>query len=195
MPAFTKEKFKEIQEQENIIKIIHRHWFDIATQFVAILAAVGLMLVAFAFLPSYTSFFQENNSRNLILFMESLFALFIWIYGFFIWIDYYFDIWIITSERIINIEQKGLFVRSMSEVKYSRIQDVTAEEKGVIPTMLDYGDVFIQTAAEKERFVFRKVPGPYELKDMIMDMQKEQIKEETNELGEMIREEIHKEVA
>ena len=192
MPAFDKKKFQEIQEQEEIIKIIHRHWFNIFVQFIPIIAMVILLFGAFAFLPS---FFQGNNSGSLLLFLESTFALFIWLYGFFIWIDYYFDIWIITSERIINVEQRGLFIRSMSEVKYSRIQDVTAEEKGVIPTMMDYGDVFVQTAGEKERFVFRKVPNPYGLKDMIMNMQKEQVKEESNELGEMIRKEIHEEIS
>ncbi len=194
MPAFSKEKFKEIQEQEEIIKILHRHWFDILVQFIPIFLAAFFLIFSLIFFPNYFPELKTDNFFKMFLFAESLFAIFIWMYGFFIWIDYYFDIWIITSERIVNIEQKGLFVRSMSEVKYSRIQDVTAEEKGVIPTMLDYGDVFIQTAAEKERFVFRKVPGPYELKDMIMKMQKEQVEEETNELGEMIREEIHKKI-
>ncbi|MFH0968905.1 MAG: PH domain-containing protein [Patescibacteria group bacterium] len=194
MPGFSKEKFKEIQEKENIIKIVHRHWFNIATQFVVILIMAVFLVLASAFLPEFVPALKERNLGKLILFGENVIAIFIWMYAFFIWIDYYFDIWIITDERIINIEQKGLFVRSMSEVKYSRIQDVTAEEKGVIPTMLDYGDVFIQTAAETERFVFRQVPNPYELKDMIMNMQKEQIKEEGNELGEMVRKEIHEEL-
>lgn len=194
MEIFDKKKFQEISQHEEVIKIIHRHWFNIATQFMLIFLMTAFMIAVFVFLPSFASFFQEKSSWSLMLFFVSMFAIFIWLYSFFIWIDYYFDIWIITSERIINIEQKGLFIRSMSEVKYSKIQDVTAEEKGVIPTMLDYGDVFIQTAAEKERFVFRQVPNPYGLKDMIMNMQKEQIKEESNELGEMIREEIHKEV-
>ena len=195
MKVFGDPRFREIAEREEIIKVIHRHWFDVFTQFIIIILMAFFLIGAFLFLPNFFPIFQESNFKNLLLFVESIGAIFVWIYGFFIWIDYYFDIWVITSERIINIEQKGLFVRSMSEVKYSRIQDVTAEEKGVIPTMLDYGDVFVQTAAEKERFIFSHVPGPYDLKDMIMNMQKEQIKEETNELGEMIREEIHKEIA
>jgi uncharacterized membrane protein YdbT with pleckstrin-like domain len=193
MENFNREKFKVIKEKEDIIKIIHRHWFNIATQFVIVIVMALFLIGASVFASAYYPILQEINFRNLALFVESILAIFIWIFAFFIWIDYYFDIWIITNERIINIEQRGLFVRAMSEVKFTRIQDVTAEEKGVIPTMLDYGDVFIQTAAETERFVFRKVPNPYGLKDMIMNMQREQAKEETNELGEMIREEIHKE--
>lgn len=194
MKKFDKYTFKEIEKNEKIIKIIHRHWFNIFTQYVVIIAMILSLIVILSALPYFFPIFKEIGFKKLALFIESLFAIFIWIYGFFIWIDYYFDIWVITSERIINIEQKGLFVRSMSELKYGRIQDVTAEEKGIIPTLLEYGNVYVQTAAEQERFIFRKVAYPYKLKDMIMDMQKEQIKEETNELGEMIREEIHKKV-
>lgn len=192
--VFNRGKFKEIRDQEGIENIIHRHWFNIFAQFVGILFFValgsGLLFALYYYFPAL----RDQNSQASLLFVESFFAIFIWIYAFFIWVDYYFDIWIITSERIINIEQKGLFVRSMSEVKFSRIQDVTAEVKGVIPTVLNYGDVYIQTAGEVERFVFRQVPDPYGLKDAIMNLQKERVAEETNELGEMIREEIHKEV-
>lgn len=194
METFNKEKLKEISQKEAIVKIIHRHWFNILIQFLIVFGLAVLLFMFLFIIPSFLPFFQEENVSQLIYLMGSMFAMFIWLYGFFIWIDYYFDIWIITEERIINIEQKGLFIRSMSEVKFNRIQDVTAEEKGAIPTMLDYGDVYIQTAAEKERFVFRKVPNPYGLKDMIMNMQKEMIKKETNELGEVIREEIHREI-
>jgi uncharacterized membrane protein YdbT with pleckstrin-like domain len=195
MEAFNAAKLKEIAEKEKIIKIVHRHWFNIAIQFVSVIMMAVFLIAASVLASTFIPILQERNFGNLALFVESMLAIFIWIYGFFVWIDYYFDIWIITDERIINIEQKGLFVRDMSEVKYSRIQDVTAEEKGLIATMLDYGDVYIQTAAETERFIFRKIPNPYGIKDMIMNMQKEQIKEETNELGEMIRKEIHKEIS
>lgn len=194
MEKLNKKKIRELMEKESIVKIVHRHWFNIFTQFLIIIVMVLALIFIFYLLNYFFDFFQETQQENVIFFLGSIFAVFIWLYGFFIWIDYYFDIWIITEERIINIEQKGLFIRSMSEVKFGRIQDVTAEEKGVIPTMLDYGDVFVQTAAEKERFVFRKVPNPYGLKDMIMGMQKRQLKEITSDLGEVIRKEIHEEI-
>jgi uncharacterized membrane protein YdbT with pleckstrin-like domain len=167
---------KEIKDKEGLNEIIHRHWFNIFKQFIPILLAMFFLIVSLVFLPTYFSDLRSGSFLRLLLFAESLFAIFIWIYGFFVWIDYYFDIWVITNERIINIEQKGLFVRSLSEVKFEKIQDVTVEVTGFIPTILNYGDVFVQTAAEKERFVFRQIANPYETKDLIMNLQKKQAK-------------------
>lgn len=78
--------------------------------------------------------------------------------------DYWLDTWIVTSERIINSEQKGLFNRIVSEVKLEQIQDITSEVKGILPTVLTYGNVFIQTAAERERFQFKNIDNPDDVK-------------------------------
>jgi hypothetical protein len=73
-------------------------------------------------------------------------------------IDYYLDVWIVTNERVINIEQKGLFSREVSEKELHKMQDITSDVDGFWATMLNYGDVYIQTAGEKERFVFKHIP-------------------------------------
>lgn len=194
MELFSHKKISEIKEREEIIKILHRHWFDITKRFVIIFLMAIILLASLSFFPAFFPALQDESYYKAFIFFESIFAIFIWIFAFFIWIDYYFDIWIITSEKIVNVEQKGLFIRSLSELKFERIQDVTVEVTGILPTMLNYGDVYIQTAGEKERFIFRRISEPYSIKDLIMNLQKAQIKEETNELGEVIRKEIRKEI-
>lgn len=185
----------KMKDREAVVKIIHRHWFNLLKQFFPVVLLTLALVAIFSYLPSYFSIFQERTFSKFFSFGESLFAVLIWVFVFFTWIDYYFDIWVITSEKVVNIEQKGLFVRSLSELKFERIQDVTVEVKGFLPTVLNYGDVFIQTAGEKERFIFRQISNPYGIKDLIMGLQKNQEKEETNELGEVIRKEIHKEIS
>jgi hypothetical protein len=63
--------------------------------------------------------------------------------------------------------------------------------KGVIPTFLNYGHVFIQTAAEKARFVFRNIPDPYHTKDLLMALQKKQEREEASDIGKAIRKKMN----
>ncbi len=171
MPAhdFSRYHFKGQRENEIILSVIHRHWFDIATHFILIVLFAGLLAAGFFALPSFTTQSGVFNHRVVILFIQNTFLLLLWMYAFLIWIDYYFDVWIITNERVINIEQKGLFVRSVSELKFSRIQDVTSEVRGMIPTILNFGDVRVQTASEEDVFLFRQVPDPYHVKDVIME--------------------------
>lgn len=126
------------------------------------------MTISLWVLPVY---FMENNEIPIFLFVQSFLATIIWIYAFILWIDFYFDVWIITNERIVNIEQKALFIRTISELKFDKIQDTSVEIKGLIPTVLNFGNVHVQTAGNTERFLFHKVPDPQKIKGLIMNMQ------------------------
>lgn len=94
----------------------------------------------------------------------------IWIFFFTEFTDYYLDIDIITSDRIIDIDQRGLFGRSVSELDMTRVQDVHSEVKGIIQTLLDYGNVTVQTAAEEENFRFDQVPHPHRARQRIIEL-------------------------
>jgi len=132
--------------------------------------------------------FHREISSSVIALASSAYYLFIWLFFFFSFIDYYLDIWLITSERIIDIQQKGFFSRVISEQKLFRIQDVTSEVHGFIPTILKFGNVHVQTAGTKERFFFHEVPNPDEVRNIIIHLvrlnqrkHKEEMKEDAHD--------------
>lgn len=172
---FNKYHFKGQHDGEVIEQIIHRHWFNILVHFLIVIILAFLLLVSFVALPVFFPTFFDEAGVRFFLFIENTSLLFIWIYGFLVWIDYYFDVWIITNERIVNIEQKGLFVRHVSELDFSRVQDVTCTVEGLIPTVLNFGNVHVQTAGEKVRFAFRNVPDPYAIKDAVMRLSQQSL--------------------
>jgi hypothetical protein len=183
-----KQKFNEIAENEKVIRVVHRHWFDIFEQYLIVIAIILVVAAGVFIFPSV--FFKTGGASGyaLTFFIATTLLIITWIYSFLVWVDYYFDMWIITSERVVNIEQKGLFLREVSELKYNKVQDVTADVKGLFPTVLNYGDVHIQTAAEEERFFFRHIPNPYEIKNIIMELVKNREINKTNEISELIKE-------
>ncbi len=190
MNKFSKLHFRDIEEGEEIVRVLHRNWFYIFEQFLWLFVLTVIFFVAIFFAPIFMPEFFGPDSRTLILFFENFFTLVIWIYGFMLWIDYYFDIWIITTQRIINIEQEGMFARRVSEMEYSKMQDITAEVVGFLPTIINFGDVKVQTAAEDKEFVFRTISDPYQIKNIIFDLRKKDSCHHTAELGEMIKEKI-----
>lgn len=103
----------------------------------------------------------------------SIYFLSVWLFSFTHFVDYWLDLWIVTNDRIVNIEQQGLFARTISELDLFRIQDVTSEVKGFFPTMFNYGNVYIQTAAAHPRFTFEQVPNPHEIRKAILDLAEE----------------------
>ena len=155
---------------ERAIMVLHRHWFDIASHlFMAALLAVGLLFGLFLLPALFPDAFIGENGL-VALFIESTLFLLIWLFVFLVWIDVWFDVWIITNERIINIEQRGLFVRHISEVPFSKVQDVTSETTGIIQSVLNYGEVYVQSASEVPRFIFRSVPDPVGVKNLVMQL-------------------------
>lgn len=138
---------------------------------------------------SFTAFQPEllSDPGHMTLFIlgTSIFFLFGSLFIYQMFIDYWLDVCIVTDKRILDIEQQGLFSRTVSELRLFRVQDVTAEIKGFWKTMFNYGDVFIQTAAEKERFEFIGIPHPNEVAKMILDLAEEDRKDQ---LGEAVEE-------
>jgi len=102
--------------------------------------------------------------------LVSIYYLGIWIFFFSQFTDYYLDINIVTNDRILDINQKGLFGRVVAELDLTRVQDVHSEIKGIIPTMLNYGTVEIQTAGGEQNFIFEQVPNPHAVRQRIIEL-------------------------
>jgi uncharacterized membrane protein YdbT with pleckstrin-like domain len=157
---------------ETIYTVIHRHWFNILSHFIAIIFLTFLILIFYFFAEPTAGLLKTSFEPSVVSFITTTALLFLWLYAFFIWIDYYFDVWVITNERVLNVEQKGLFTRIISEVHLGRVQDVTTKVEGFLPTLLHYGDIFVQTAGEEKHFHFRNVGDPDKHKDDIVKLVK-----------------------
>ena len=159
------------REGEKIIILLRRHIFIIFYKIIFWAIAALLPLIFYIIFSEVLSDLINNQYvKPIVVLFISIYYLYIWLFSFHSFVDYYLDVWIVTSDRIINIEQKGLFARTVSEQKLYRIQDVTSELKGFFSTALDYGNVFIQTAAEEPRFIFKQIPKPNQVAKKINKM-------------------------
>ncbi|MFZ5364671.1 MAG: PH domain-containing protein [Patescibacteria group bacterium] len=156
---YSATKIPNQQPDEQVISFLRRHWiepFKIASIFFTLL----ILLVALDYgLYAYTGVWESEWGYPLMALGNSAFVLFVLLFAFSNFVDYYLDTWIVTNKRIINVEQRGLFSRVVSEKELNRMQDVTSEVHGAIATFLNYGDVIIQTAGEEQRFRFKQVPN------------------------------------
>jgi len=178
------------QKGEEILLLLRRHWFILFMRLFFVIISIIVLAAAYFLFGDLNSNFQESTFYNLLVFGESLAMLFLWNFFFILWIDYYLDVWIVTNERVINIEQKGFFNRNISELKLTKIQDVTSEINGFIPTVLNYGNICVQTASEVGRFTFYQIPNPNYVKNVIVKLQEKANAEEGRELGKTVRGEL-----
>lgn len=122
-------------------------------------------------------FLEEPGYLTLYVLGASAFFLFGALFAFQMFIEYWLDVFIVTDKRILDIDQHGLFSRTVSELRLYRAQDVTAEVKGILHSLIDYGDVYVQTAGEIERFRFEDVPHPNHVAKLILELAEEDRKD------------------
>ncbi|MCX6714210.1 MAG: PH domain-containing protein [Candidatus Uhrbacteria bacterium] len=159
------------RNNEKIVLFLRRHWFAVLSLVVSfILLTVIPIGLAIYFWDTLSLWLAEPFFGVLLSVLISMYFLGVWLVTATGFTDYYLDTWIVTNERIINIEQQGLFQRVASELDLTTVQDVTAEISGVLETLFQFGDVEIQTAGEREHFEFRHVPHPEHVKEVIMQL-------------------------
>ena len=61
------------------------------------------------------------------------------------WISWYYSVFIVTDQRLIQITQKGLFHKSVVDLSLSQIQMVNYEVAGLQATLLGFGTILMQT--------------------------------------------------
>lgn len=161
IPAF------HLEQNERVLLVLRRHWFVLLREFTAVLFLVLLGIMIFSIKDLWRGTLDARMFDNIISFLLSLYALLVLALVFAIWINYRLDVWIITTKRVIDVEQRGLFNREISEFLVANIQDITTEVPTMIMTLFDFGNMTIQTAGQKN-FVVREIPHMEKAKRIIL---------------------------
>jgi hypothetical protein len=159
--------FEGKKEQEIVVLFLHRHWYTLVKKITILMVLALLPILALIVLGQII---LANEMIPLFTFLWAAYMMALWYYLFYALTMYTLDYWIVTNERIVNNIQQGFFNRKISEVSIHMVQDVSVKLSGVIPTMLNFGFVEIQTAAEISHFLLEEVPNPQVAKDKIMEI-------------------------
>lgn len=165
-----------LDPDETVIFEVRKHWIVFASIAFGFLGSAFLPFIVFTlvkiFASHYLNFDLPGNDNALFLFFYTLWLLTLWILFFVDWTKYYLDVWYVTEKRIIAIDQKNVFHREISNLRFDKIQDITVGIRGFIPTLLDFGNVRVQTASEDNReFVMDTVRHPGNVRKVIFGRQ------------------------
>lgn len=166
----------QLEPGEDLIKAMRKHWF--------VLLLTLLPLAMLAWLPtliipilSYLAHLNPGTAQIPIISIShspyirlvyGLWLLMLWSASFNIITRYYLNEWIITSKRIISINQYGFFSREISSLLLIKVQDVNVNVDGIFGTLLSYGQLEVQSAGTTEHFIMDDIPNPNGLRDIIM---------------------------
>jgi uncharacterized membrane protein len=92
-------------------------------------------------------------------------------------LSWFFHVNIVTDERIIDVNFHHLIYREITDAKIEQIQDMTVTIGGGLRTLLNFGTVYIQTAAQVPRIAFESVPQPDKVAKLLNELRIEEEQE------------------
>lgn len=160
--------FEEKAQQEKVLVVARSHW---VTNVGWILTAI-LMFLAPSLL-SLIPFSSDISTRYKIL-GGFLWFLVTFAFIFERFLSWYFDVIVITDRRVIDIDFDNLLSKKFAQADILMIQDLTFKVTGFAQTMFNFGDVFVQTAAEVPQITLERIPQPQKI-IMVLQMLKEEL--------------------
>lgn len=164
-------EFIHQKSYEKVEKLVRRS----AITFVPYIVVTVILLVVPAVLyflaqALFPDLLGDPRWRALFILLMSGYLVAIILFFYTSFVTFYLDLLIITNDRLIDIEQKTLFARSIAETDLYVIQDVSSEVHGFFASLFNYGHITIQTAAAQQKFIIPHVPDPNGLRRLILDL-------------------------
>ncbi len=149
----------EIIWRKHPVALIKRAWWS--AMMLIVLAILLPSLNAFA---SWLSVVTPISLVPAWIFLFATFAIILW------WqiADYYNDIYVLTDDKIIDIEMKPLGLDyKRREGNLERVQSVDFKRLGFFSVLFDYGNVVIRTAAADEGYDFVMIGNPKHVQEVV----------------------------
>ena len=154
-------RFETQQKKEKIVLLLRRHPI---TNIPWILLVILLVFTPFFIKPLISLDFIPGNYQ-LILFL--CWYLFTFAFAFERFLNWFFNVSILTDERVIDIDFPALLYRDITEAKIDKIQDVNIKTGGYVRSLFNFGDVVVQTAGAVPEICFEAVPDPQRVSQVI----------------------------
>ncbi len=148
---------KHLEDDETVAMIVHKHWLIGTKELFAPSLSFLLAIIFLAITRVPIAFYIVAGwaSASLVWWLRNFF-------------DYYLDAWIITNHGIIDLEWHGWFHRQASRILYSDVQGVSYEIKGVIGTVMRYGQLSVEKISTGTAVSLEYVPYPRRVESVIL---------------------------
>lgn len=147
--------------EEQVICVIKRHPIGMFGIYVAV-GFLLLLLAVVAFLVAPSIFTSVGRGQVITIGVIVFVAAAAIGTGFLLIAGkvYWGNTWTLTNESIIQVRRISLFDKQTSELSLANLEDITAEQDGLLAQMFHFGVISAETAAATDKFTFLYCPNP-----------------------------------
>lgn len=166
-------KFESQHESEEVVILGRAHF---------IVNLGWITVICFAiFVPFFWGEFPFVKALNDVTIMEMtmLWYMALAFYGIQSFLLWFYNVYIVTNERLVDVDFLGLLSKTINVTQLSKIEDVNYSQKGLMQSMFDYGDVIVETASEQKTtdltgetsaFTFKSISNPDKVVTLISQL-------------------------
>jgi len=161
----------DLEPGEKVVRETRKHWllFVVGLLPYALLALLPYVVPSLlSVIPEEYGAFRIEPSSSAMRALTGVWLLLVWTSAWGSFTRYYLNVWVLTTERIVAIKQHGYFRREVSSALLNRVQDVTSDVTGVLPSLLGLGNINVQSAGATNELHMRGIPRPEEMRDLIL---------------------------
>lgn len=174
-PAFfdrpTKIKFADQEQNEYIELFLRQHWATNVPWIFTTIIAIALPYVLIQINSSFNFISLSQIPSNLSLSLLILWYMLISTYVIERFLHWYFNIYIVTNTHLVDINFHNLMNRDFVEVRLDDVQSAKSQIIGIFGHLFNFGNLHIETSAERQKIEFTRVPKPDTVKERIQDLQ------------------------
>ncbi len=152
-------RFETQQDDEEVILFLRQH---IIVNVPWIIIAIVFLLAPLVFFPMILANLKLPFAIPAGYILVGILLWYLATTGFILmsFLRWFFNIYIVTNERIVDIDFIHILYKEFSEARLVNIQDITYNTGGIFESFFNYGNVLIQTAGTQPNFDFLSVPRP-----------------------------------
>lgn len=168
-----------VPEGNHELLIIKRHPFGLVAMYLS--AIIGLAVafgLLFFLVPSVLTGDTQATAMRVLMMFAVVASSLVFIVLLIATYVYKQNRWVVTDESVHQTSQRGLFNRQSSELSMANIEDVTAEQKGILAELFGFGTLRAETAGELSYFHFNYCPNPDKYAKIILDARQKYINDD-----------------
>jgi hypothetical protein len=155
-----------LQDGEQVLQVNRRHWIYLWPNILLMLILAIVPLAGIWFVLDAAGAY-EGVGALVFRVAAGIYAIYWTVRLFLTWYRYHNDVWVITNQRLVDILKSHPFSLKVSTADLVNVEDMTVDRHGFFRTVLDYGDINCQTAADNVDFLLRGIPHPREVQALV----------------------------
>jgi hypothetical protein len=163
--------FEGQKEKETIALFLRSHFIKNLSWILITFVLIFLPIIILTSLSNFgLNFLSTPIASRFVTVFSLLYCLLVFSYVFTSFLHWFYNVFIITSQRIVEIDYSDIVIHDTSAASLTHVREVDYAQSGFVPTYFNYGNLFVRTMGDEKNFEVFSIPKPKEAAHVLKNL-------------------------